>query len=398
MRIAFWGNFGTLNLGNECSLDAAIDNVRVRLPGAQLLCVCCEPEDAARRHDIAAVAMANADAARPAAAKPVRVARRLLHEAREWLRALRLAADIDALLITGTGILTDTGEGALGLPYQLFKWSVCTRLCGGQVLFISVGAEAIRHPVARFFLKSALRLASYRSYRDTHSVERLRARGIATAGDPIVPDLAFSLPRPADCAPRSLPARVAVGLFNYRGRGQDSAPDAAAYAGYLDLIAALIDWLLAHGHEVRIIIGDLAYDAAVLEDVRARLAERGLAAPSAPVADAPARSWQELITQLQTVDFVIASRFHNVLLALLLGKPVVSVSYEAKNEALMQQMGLSRFCQTLDGLDLERLLAQFRELQQQADSLHATLAEGAADNRGRLAAQYDSIAALLSAR
>ena len=104
------------------------------------------------------------------------------------------------------------------------------------------------------------------------------------------------------------------------------------------------------------------------------------------------------MTQLKTVDFVIASRFHNVLLALLLGKPVVSVSYEAKNEALMQQMGLGRFCQTLDGLDLERLLEQFRELQQQADALHATLAEGAADNRARLAAQYDSIAALLSAR
>jgi len=396
--VAFWGNFGTLNLGNECTLAAAIANVHAQLPQARLLCVCCEPQDAAARHRIAAVAMSAPADASGGGGRLLRMARRLRRELRDWRAALRVAANFDALLVTGTGILTDTGEGALGLPYQLFKWCLCTRLRGGRVLFVSVGAEAIRQPLTRFLLKRALRLAAYRSYRDGHSVARLRASGIATAGDAVVPDLAFSLPPQAVPAPRAAPAPVAVGLFNYRGRGQDGAADAAAYRGYVEMITALIAALLTKGHAVRVIIGDLAYDAAVLEDVRTRLAARGLVAGRGALEDAPAMSWEQLLTQLEGVDFVIASRFHNVLLALLLGKPVVSLSYEAKNDALMQQMGLGRFCQTLDTADLQRLLLQFRELQQDATALRATLAQRAAANRAQLQQQYEAIAALLSAR
>jgi polysaccharide pyruvyl transferase WcaK-like protein len=404
-RIALWGNFGTLNLGNECTLAAALDNLRACLPAATFLCVCCEPRDAAARHGIAAVPMAARKAWR-GGPKPLRVLRWLWVEAREWLRALRLAGGIDALLVTGTGVLTDTDEGTFGLPYQLFKWCVCTRLRGGRVLFVSVGSEAIRHHLTRFFLRLALRLAAYRSYRDEHSAARLRSCGIPTAGDAIVPDLAFSL-RPAlleGGAPPALPtdavppARVAVGLFNYRGRGRGGAAAAAAYAGYLERIAALIARLSGSGYAVRIIIGDLAYDAEVLEDVRGHLSARGLDATQSGIATEPAASWEQLLGQLREVDFVIASRFHNVLLALLLGKPVVSVSYEAKNEALMQQMGLGGFCQTLEELDVERLLAQFGALETEAAALRVRIAQQTSRNRRRLEEQYEAITALLGAR
>ena len=97
--------------------------------------------------------------------------------------------------------------------------------------------------------------------------------------------------------------------------------------------------------------------------------------------------------QLSTVDFVIASRYHNVLLALLLGKPALSMSYEAKNEALMSDLGLGDYCQTLDELDLQQLLQQFQRLERNADSLRALMAERAASNRASLGRQYDLIAA-----
>src|ERR1700733_124077 len=57
MRIAFWGNFGALNLGNECTLAAAVGNIRARLPDAKLVAICRDPEDAGRRHGIAALPM-----------------------------------------------------------------------------------------------------------------------------------------------------------------------------------------------------------------------------------------------------------------------------------------------------------------------------------------------------
>src|SRR5215831_13634148 len=52
LRIAFWGNFGTGNWGNECTLQAIIHNARERIPEAELSCFCFQPEDTLRRHGL----------------------------------------------------------------------------------------------------------------------------------------------------------------------------------------------------------------------------------------------------------------------------------------------------------------------------------------------------------
>jgi polysaccharide pyruvyl transferase WcaK-like protein len=308
---------------------------------------------------------------------------------------------VSALLVTGTGILTDHGEGTFGFPYQLLKWCVAIRLRGGRVLYVSVGAESISQRLSRLFLRNALRMADYRSYRDAHSMAVLRRNGMRTEGDPIFPDLAFSLALPAPPPPALRDTRnapiVAVGLFNYRSAGSGDAEARAAYEGYLVKICGLIEWLQARGCTVRVIIGDLAYDVAVRSDLRARLQRRGASVSADAFADPPATSWQELLGQLAPVDFVIASRFHNLVLGLMLGKPSISLSYEPKNEALMQQMGLSEYCQTLDGLDLEQLTDQFVRLEKNADSLRAAIGAQVLVNRNRLGEQYHLVAVEVSA-
>src|SRR5262245_66214567 len=54
VRISFYGNFGAGNLGNECTLQAVIEQTRMRWPDAQLLCFCTNPQDVRTRHNIAA--------------------------------------------------------------------------------------------------------------------------------------------------------------------------------------------------------------------------------------------------------------------------------------------------------------------------------------------------------
>jgi polysaccharide pyruvyl transferase WcaK-like protein len=398
--LALWGNFGTLNLGNECTLAAMIDNLGRQLPHARLLCVCSDPADAERRHGIRALPMSAAeDRGTQRAARPLRIVRRMWRELADWQRAYAAMRGAQALLVTGTGILTDQGEGPLGFPYQLFKWCVATKLAGGKIMFVSVGAESITHPRARRFLLRALGLAVYRSYRDGHSAALLENAGFPAARDPICPDLAFSLSLPARReAPQERGLHVAVGLFNYRARGEGAdAAAAQAYEDYLEKLCTLIEWLLGRGSSVRVIIGDLAYDEPVRADLLARLRRRGAAVAPPRFAHEPAGSWQELLEQLAPVDLVIASRFHNVLLALMLGKPVISVSYEAKNEALMQQMGLGEYCQTLDGFDVQRLIGQLLALEHNAAVLGARISAQAAVNRRELERQYAHLAAQLSA-
>ena len=105
-----------------------------------------------------------------------------------------------------------------------------------------------------------------------------------------------------------------------------------------------------------------------------------------------------LLEQLQQVDFVIASRFHNVLLGLMLGKPAISLSYEAKHEALMASFGLSAYCQTFDRVDVPQLTRQFQQLEQQAaDMLPDHRSTGGKKSR-ELAEQYELLARLIGPR
>jgi polysaccharide pyruvyl transferase WcaK-like protein len=404
MRIAFFGNFGALNLGNECTLAAAIVNLRARLPQAELLVVCRGPADAAARHGITALPM-NA-ASRPegegarSAFKPLRAVRLLAREAAAWLQALRHAWSFDALLITGSGILSDEDEGLLGLPYELFKWSLVTRLCGRKLFFVSVGAESISQPLPRKLLKGALWLANYRCYRDTHSAQLLQGIGFNTQGDAVRPDLAFSLPQLASQSVAATPSkqpgratRFAIGVFNYRGRGQAGGAAAEAYGRYLDGICTLVVRLLEQGSCVRVIIGDYAYDDAVRADVRSELERRGVLLDGGTFADEPTDSFEQLLDQLAAVDFVVASRYHNVLLGLALGKPCVSLSYEGKHEALMRSMGLGDdYCQSINDFDIQRLGEQIERLTRNAEALRPVMARQTAANRTSLQEQYDLIA------
>ena len=57
-----------------------------------------------------------------------------------------------------------------------------------------------------------------------------------------------------------------------------------------------------------------------------------------------------------------ASTLHNVVCALKLGKPTVSIGYADKNDALMAEMGVARFCQHIERLDLDLLKEQFTQL------------------------------------
>jgi polysaccharide pyruvyl transferase WcaK-like protein len=323
---------------------------------------------------------------------PLRYVCRLALDIREWCHAIGVAWRTDALVMCGTGMLTDCGEGALGLPYDLLKWSIAAKGCGCKLAFVSVGVEPIRHPLAKLFIGTALRVADYRSYRDRQSVSQLERLGLSAREGLVFPDLAFSLPpfvlARALSAPHARPLTVAVGLYDYRCRGQSGSEDSATYADYLEKMGTFVLWLLERGYAVRVVIGDLPYDQPVLVDLRAWLGARGISRQDARLADEPAASVNEVLDQLSLADLVVASRFHNVLLALLLGKPTISLSYNEKNEALMAEVGLADFCQTLDALDLGRLKRQFGDLERTADRLREELPTRVAVLRERLQAQY----------
>ena len=78
----------------------------------------------------------------------------------------------------------------------------------------------------------------------------------------------------------------------------------------------------------------------------------------------PIGSAEELLSQLDATDFIVATRFHNVLLGLFLNKPSIAISFHHKCSSLMKQLGLSEYYQDIKYLNADRLIEQFCDLEQ----------------------------------
>lgn len=394
-KVGLFGIFGAGNLGNECTLQAMLSNVRRYLPAAEIRCICSGPEATALEYGVSATEIRQI-ALRPISNRALRMLRRILVgvpvELYRWFKALVTLRDMDMLVMTGTGMLGDFGIRPFDLHYDILRWSIAARVCRCKLLFVSVGVGPILHPLSRRFVKAALALANYRSYRDEFSKEYLESIGFKTSRDAVFPDLAFSLP--SSMTHGSLDhnghgAVVGVGLMTYYNKRSMPGSDETIYREYIAKVAKFVTGLIQRRFAVRLLIGDVTYDNRVREDLRTVLEESGIRYDGTTVIDQPATSFDEVLSQLAATDIVVASRFHNVLLALMLTKPVVAISYHEKVAALMAGVGLSEYCQDIEHIDIDKLLDQVTILRDSARTIKPKLERKAEAYRKDLDQQYD---------
>jgi polysaccharide pyruvyl transferase WcaK-like protein len=405
--ITFFGNFGTQNLGNECTLQAIIQNARRFSPDASVTCVCTNPLATSAAHAIPAFRISErygdvgiAGSGRRHRNPVSRLIRllfvRLPREVGEWVTAFRILKGTSMLVMTGTGMLGDFGIGPFDLHYEILKWAILARIRGCKLLFVSVGAGPIAHPLSRWIVKSALSLADYRSYRDEFSQRYLESIGFNSSQDRVCPDLAFSLATseilPSADTRRNRNGRVVgLGLMEYYGQHRSPEEGERIYQRYVERAARFAAWLLERGYTVRLLVGDLSYDRRVKGDVRRLLEEKGWARETERIIDEPVSSAEELYAQLAQTDIVVATRFHNVLLALMLNRPVIALSYHEKFRSLMSGMGLADYCQDAADVDVPLLIEQFTRLEQNAEILSASMKQKSDEYRAALDEQYGRI-------
>ncbi|HEX5958959.1 MAG TPA: polysaccharide pyruvyl transferase family protein, partial [Hyphomicrobiaceae bacterium] len=389
-RIGLFGLFGSGNLGNDGSLEAMLDFLRTALPEAELLCICNNPGKVERHYKIPAIdigAEVPADTMLGALAR-LSPARKLLRR----LPAVNAVRGLDALIVPGTGILDDFSERFWGMPAALFGWCLAARLSGVRIAFVSVGAGPIAHPLSRWLMKGAARLAHYRSYRDDHSRDFMQSIGFDTRGDAVYPDIAFRLPAPAaaPAAPPQAqgPLTVGLGLMTYIGWRGDWARGATIYGSYVPKIARFALWLLDRGHRVRLLMGDVVDHKAVDDVLKAIAAERP-GYPRERVVAEPSHTLHEVMRQMAETDVVVGTRFHNVVCALKVGKPMISIGYARKNDVLLADMGLGDFCQHVERLDVEVLIDQFSRLVSNRAGYEQRIRAKVGEYRRRLSQQED---------
>src|SRR5262249_38263879 len=78
-------------------------------------------------------------------------------------------------------------------------------------------------------------------------------------------------------------------------------------------------------------------------------------------------------------------------LALLLNKPVISISFHHKCASLMQEMWLSGYCHDINHLDGEKLIKNFVDLENNAEKLRPMIRQKVEQLRKTLDEQYTLI-------
>lgn len=386
LRVGFCGILGSGNLGNDGSLDAVISYLRDRHPDASLGFFCMGPEQVTARYGAPATPLQwyepHAGTATGARAAALKVVGRLL----DPLRTFAWVRHYDVVIVPGMGVL----EATLPLrpwafPYSLCCLGVAARLTGTKVALVSVGSNVVRKRASRWMITRAARLAHYRSFRDAKSRDAMREMGVDVRADEVYPDLTFALPNPV--VPPATGA-VGVGLMAFYGGNDDRARADEIHRSYVATMKRFVQWLVDRGRRVRLFTGDLA-DEPVLEEILADVNRPDL------VTAEPAVTLHDLMAQMAGVDTVVATRYHNVLCALKLGKPTVSISYAAKNDVVMREMGLGDFCQSASSVDFDRLVSQFTELEKRREQFVDTVIEQNRENVRRLDQQFAALSALL---
>ena len=176
------------------------------------------------------------------------------------------------MLIAGTGLLTDA-YGLLGWgPYNSFKWSLIAKVCRCKLLFVSIGAGPIYGTLGKFLVRKMLSLADFRSYRDTSTMQYIESIGFHTDNnDWVYPDLAFSLPDtviPHQATKRSCRPVVGLGVMKYAGKYSVARPTQSIYLNYLETLVTITRWLVGHGYDVKLLIGDLDLDVHVKQQFK----------------------------------------------------------------------------------------------------------------------------------
>lgn len=384
VRVGVFGLLGSGNLGNDGSLEAVLGYLRAEHPKAVVDALCGGPEVVAARYGIPATRLHWYRGEYRTASRAGAIAGKGLGKLVDVARTAAWVRRHDVVIVPGMGVLEATLPlRPWGFPYSLFLLCASGRLLGTRVALVGVGAAPIGNRLTRALVRWSARSARYRSYRDDLSRDAMRGMGVDTARDEVYPDLAFALPTVPAGPPSDAPGPVCVGVMDFHGGDDDRARAEEIHRRYLDGTTRFVRALVDDGRPVRLVTGD-ACDEPVVAAI--------LAAVNSPlVTAAKAASLADLMKEMAAADTVVATRYHNLICALKVGTPTLALSYAAKSDALMAQMGLAAYRHPAREVDADRLLEQFRALEQRSAELRRTLTERNQAAARRLEHQFTAL-------
>jgi polysaccharide pyruvyl transferase WcaK-like protein len=390
-RIGLFGLLGAGNIGNDASVEAIMRYLRAEYPDATIDAMCKGWERMRDRYGIAATPLQwQQNHVRPGWPGQALAA---LGKVIDGFRTAGWVRGHDVVIIPGMGILDPTLPlSPWSTPYAVYLLAAWGRVFGAKVALVAVGADKASAKTTQLLYNRTARLAAYVSFRDDRSRQTLQAEGVDVSAFSVHPDLVWTIPvtreQPED------PKLVAVGVMAYYGGQADRGRTAEVYAAYTESVADFTRWLLDTGHDVRLFYGD-EVDQPALEKILAdvRSSRPGLA-PERLTPYYPT-SYEEVTALLGPVGAVVATRLHNLMFALKLGKPTIALSYARKIDAMMADLGLGEYCLTAGSIDAEALKALLTDVELRREEICREVGKVAAECSKAARAQLTELSEVL---
>jgi polysaccharide pyruvyl transferase WcaK-like protein len=437
-RVALLTPYTGGNLGDAAIQDAMIANLRSRLPAVQVAGISLNCDNFVERHgegsfplcgtgtpfygmSSGSLAGPNAQTGYPGGPSQTnkaltlirkalrrvsilretnRYRRGIVKEVRHWIDGYRFLRTQNLLIVSGGGQLDEEWGGSWGHPYALFKWAVLAKIAQVPYAIASVGACKISSPAARLFLSAALRMSRYRSYRESHSREIAASLFQGAAEDPVVPDLAFTLPsleQHRSSNIRSIAMGrpiVAISPIAYAKPGSWPYQNQESYGRYLHEMARVVAVLLKRSYFLVFVCSSLGDDQSVISEVLARLDDECRDKLSSQMHIPTIGTWKDLVACLHNADFLIASRLHSTILGFVTQTPTVAISFDPKVDRVMEDLGMTDCLLQIRDFAAEDVTRAIDRIAHRRNAVLEQIASYQNAIASNSAKQYDVLAAL----
>jgi polysaccharide pyruvyl transferase WcaK-like protein len=420
-NIALLHHVGGGNLGDDATLEAVARNIKLRLPNAEIVAFSMNPDDTEARHGIVSHPIgrrgwrigygpSEAEGTLKEILKAltrkygtvfyllkatntvVRLPREVFGELRSLISSRRTIKPFDILIISGGGQLTEKG-GPWGFPYTIFKWVLLARSAGVRCIFLNVGAGPLTNPLGQFFVTRSLQAADYVSFRDGKSQALVHEIGF-TSESHVYPDSAYTLELAAtngSLIERRAPPIVGFAPMPYPGSREHLAEkDRVIYREFMLKLANFAAWLAGQSYALTFFGTDVGVDPAAIEDLQTDLLNyHGVYLSQYSVNRV--KTVHDLLATMFMMDYVVTCRFHGVVFAHLLNKPVLAIAHHPKVKDLMTDLELSSYCVDIRNFDVKVLADKFASMVINAEEIKSRMAAMLARKRQRLKSQFDEL-------
>lgn len=443
MRIGLLDHMGWGNLGDAAIQDAVIQNIRRKQPDAIIHGFSLNPADTARRHNITSFpirrgikacisiqkpaiesdANLNTDLVKASGSKKSGIISNLkkyfkrhcsraygmlsklkglaiktysstVFEAIFIAKSYQRVKKLGLLVVSGGGQFSDLWGGAFGHPYTILTWALLCRVAGTDFVILSVGVGPLDSRASKIFLRIALNLAKYKSFRDLRSKKLIYNEVSADKRDMVCPDMAYSLEWNGGretSEKKSVRSMIGVSPMAYMDPRVWPKKNSVIYQEYLKQIFSFISWALLNDYNVLLFYSQIRHDSPVVEDLQRMFAETDGTIAGGKLKIGETLSVDDLMEQIAATDYVVASRLHSIILAHNLIKPTLAVSDDLKVDSIMEAMELSDYCLKIRGIEFKLLIEKFEMMVEYDMKVRGRIEKKVREFRKRLEEQYDAI-------